>query len=105
MLIRRGEAFDVVHQRDVESNLDVSKENFQHFFDLIPDVERAEQFIERHSPEHFRASILNDARRRIGKMTLIEHLALEASRNRVSFEEHAERFWSEIMNELGVETP
>jgi len=101
LLVLRGEDIAAVHQRDVRNAL--PEKEFRRFVGLFPNAAAAESFIDRHSPEHFRATIAADARQRIGKTKLMQILSAKATSLGVSFDAHAETFWRELAAELGLE--
>lgn len=103
LLVRRGEDVRVVYERDVSPTHAMPESEFQRFLRLIPDVDSAEHFIAQHSPEYFRDSMLEDARRRIGRAKVQQYLSNEAVRRGVPLELHVETFWRALADEIGLE--
>ena len=101
--IRNGEHFDAVYQGDVKKIAALPEKEFRRFVDLLPTADAAERFVERHSPEHFRATIAADARQRIGKTKLMQILSTEAEKRGVPFGAYAVAFWRELAAEIGLE--
>jgi len=102
LLVRRGQDAHTVYEQEVRAG-GLTEAQFRRFVDLLPTADAAEQFIARHTPEHFRTSILTDARRRLARNRLMQHLTDEAKRRGVSFDAQAETFWRQLAAEVGLE--
>jgi hypothetical protein len=98
----RGEQFDAVYAQNVQPT-GMPQNEFRHFVDVLGNADAAERFIVRHTPEHFRTSILTDARRRLGRARLTQTLKDEATRRGVPFQSYAQTFWRELAAAVGLE--
>ena len=102
LLVRQGNDIQAAYGRELLS-AHISRAAFERFVSLIRTTAAAEQFIERHSPAHFRESIRHDALRRVSKAGVEHALAAEAAKRGVSTQIYAASFWRELAAESGVE--
>jgi hypothetical protein len=100
--VHRGEDAGAVYA-ELRSAASFTGEQFRDFVARLDSAEAAEQFVNRHSPEHFRTSILADARRRIARDKLMVFLDAEARRRAIPFDVYAKTFWREVIAEAGLE--
>jgi len=101
LLVYRGDPIADVYAHVIQTSVDgMTEKEFGNFVRMIGSAESAMRFIERHTPDHFRISITENARRRLARDKVIGLLRQESVKNGESYSMFASKFWHGLADEL-----